>query len=188
MTQPRHVSPYPLREKVGRVLWGTVQATAFRWSWPTWYRYRAWLLRLFGARADPTCRVRRTVQITCPWNLTLEADAAVGEAARLYCLGTVRLGARSTVSQHAHLCAGSHDFTQSDMPLLRPPIVIGDDAWIAADAFVGPGVVVGPGALLGARGCAYKDLDAWVIHGGNPARALKPRPFAGRAAQSEASS
>jgi putative colanic acid biosynthesis acetyltransferase WcaF len=62
------------------------------------------------------------------------------------------------------------------MPLLRPPITIESDAWIAADAFVGPAVRVGEGAILGARGCAMQDLEPWSIYSGNPAKLVKPRP------------
>jgi len=177
VSHERHRSPYRLREKVGRVAWGVVEATAFRCSWPTWYRYRALLLRCFGAKADPRCRVRRTVHVTCPWNLTIEEDAAIGDHAILYCLGPVSLGKRSTVSQYAHLCAGTHDYTDPAlMPLVRRPISVGDDAWVAADAFVGPGVTVGTGAVLGARAVAFRDLEAWRVYVGNPAAALKDRP------------
>lgn len=173
----RHISPYTFRQKVGRMLWGVVQSTAFRCSWPTWYRYRAWLLRCFGANVAPCSRIRRTVQVTCPWNLTVKANSAVGESARLYCLGPITIGERVTISQHAHLCAGSHDYSDHvHMPLTTPKINVDNDAWIAADAFVGPGIRIGQGALLGARGCAYKDLAPWTIYGGNPARALKSRP------------
>jgi putative colanic acid biosynthesis acetyltransferase WcaF len=62
------------------------------------------------------------------------------------------------------------------MPLKRPPIEVGDDAWICADAFVGPGVSVGAGAILGARGVAMRSLDPWMVHSGNPAVAIRPRP------------
>lgn len=172
----RHHSPYTLREKVGRVLWSACEATLFRASWPTWYRYRNWLLRRFGAKVDPKANFRRTVRVTCPWNLTVGPDTSVGDHARLYCLGPVTLGERTTVSQHAHLCAGSHDHTHPDMPLLRLPITLENDVWVASDAFVGPGVTAHEGALLGARGCAFKNLDAWTVYGGNPAQALKPRP------------
>lgn len=182
----RHVSAHSARQKVGRVLWGLVEATAFRWSWPTWYRHRARLLRLFGADASPACRVRRTVRVTCPWNLSIAADAAVGEGARLYCLGRVTLKERSTVSQHAHLCAGSHDHTHPDLPLTREPIEVGADAWVAADAFVGPGVTIGAWSILGARGCAFKDLEAGWIYGGNPACRIKRREPAGSEAASSA--
>jgi putative colanic acid biosynthesis acetyltransferase WcaF len=87
----------------------------------------------------------------------------------------VTIGDRVSISQHAHLCAGTHDYDDARMPLLRPPITIGDDAWIAADAFVGPNVTVGEGAILGARGCAFSDLEPWTIYGGNPAKKIKPR-------------
>ncbi|MEM6853863.1 MAG: putative colanic acid biosynthesis acetyltransferase [Planctomycetota bacterium] len=174
--EARHVSPYRFAEKLKRLVWTVVEATAFRWTWPTWYGYRAWLLRRFGADIHPDARIRRTCRFTCPWNLKMGANTATGDRVIFYCLGPVTVGERVTISQYAHLCAGSHDFTDPVlMPLLRPPIAIEDDAWIATDAFVGPNVTVGEGALLGARGCAFKDLKPWTIYGGNPAKELKPR-------------
>jgi putative colanic acid biosynthesis acetyltransferase WcaF len=44
---------------------------------------------------------------------------------------------------------------------------------VAAEAFIGPCVSVG-NAVLGARGCAFRDLDPWMVYAGNPARALRP--------------
>jgi putative colanic acid biosynthesis acetyltransferase WcaF len=61
------------------------------------------------------------------------------------------------------------------MPLLKPPIRIEDQAWICADAFVGPGVVVGEGAVVGARAVVTKDVAAWTVVAGNPARFVKKR-------------
>lgn len=172
----RHVSPYSTREKIARLLWAIAQGTLFRWSFPTWYRWRNFLLRRFGARLHPTVHIRRTARVECPWNLSMGANSSLGDFAIAYCLGPITIGDRVSVSQYAHLCAGSHDYTKANMPLLRPPIVIGDDAWIAADAFVGPGVTVGDGAILGARGVAMKNLEPWTIHAGNPARPVRPRP------------
>jgi putative colanic acid biosynthesis acetyltransferase WcaF len=80
------------------------------------------------------------------------------------------------VSQGAHLCAGTHDYAKRSMPLVRPPIHVGDDAWICTDAFVGPKVTVGAGAILGARAVAMRSLEPWTIYAGNPAVAVRPRP------------
>ena len=171
----RHRSPYGLAEKIKRTLWSAVEATLFRCTWPTWYRYRGWMLRRFGARVHPTARVRRTVRITCPWNLSLGSGTATGDHVRFYCLGPIVIGDRVTISQHSHLCAGTHDYDHVDMPLLRLGITIHDDVWIATDAFVGPGISIGEGVLLGARACAFKNLHPWTIYGGNPARPLKDR-------------
>jgi putative colanic acid biosynthesis acetyltransferase WcaF len=61
------------------------------------------------------------------------------------------------------------------MPLLRLPITIEDDVWLAADSFVGPNVTVGESAILGARGVAMRDLDSNTIYSGNPAVIIKKR-------------
>lgn len=172
----RHVSPYSTREKIGRMLWAVAQGTIFRYSFHTWNRSRVRLLNLFGAEIHPSCTIRRTVRIECPWNLTMGRNCSLGDRAVIYCLGKVTLGDRVSVSQHAHICAGSHDFRLPDLPLLRPPITIESDVWIAADAFVGPDVTIHKGAILGARGCAFRDLDGWSIYGGNPAMKIADRP------------
>ena len=93
----------------------------------------------------------------------------------IYNLGSVRIGAKVTVSQRAHLCAGTHDASDPTMPLLKPPIEVSDQAWICADAFVGPDVQVGEGAVVGARAVAVDDVPAWTIVGGNPARPIRER-------------
>lgn len=171
----RHVSPYSMKEKIGRMLWAVVQATVFRYSFHTWNGWRAWLLRRFGATIARPVIVRRTVRVECPWNLTMGKNSCLGDRVIAYCLGRVTIGERVSVSQHAHLCAGSHDYTRVDLPLLRPPIVIEDDVWIAADAFVGPGVRVGRGSVVGARACVFKDVEGGWVYGGNPARKIKER-------------
>lgn len=171
----RHQSPYGAGEKLKRLLWALVQATLFRGSFHTMNGWRAMLLRLFGARVGKPVMIRRTVRIECPWNLTIGNNVAVGDRAMLYALGPITLGDRVTISQNAHLCAGTHDFDQPHMPLIRPPITIERDAWIAADAFVGPGITIQEGAILGARACAFSDLEPWTIYGGNPAKEIRKR-------------
>jgi putative colanic acid biosynthesis acetyltransferase WcaF len=61
------------------------------------------------------------------------------------------------------------------MPLLKPPIEIGDNAWICADAFLGPGVTIGEGAIVGARAVVTKNVPPWTIVAGNPAKFVKNR-------------
>lgn len=174
--QARYRSPYSAREKVGRLVWALIEQTLFRFSFPTWYGYRAALLRLMGARIGPQSQIRRTVHFECPWNFTCGDHCAIGDRAIIYALGPISLGNSVSISQYSHLCAGTHDFHQKTLPLLRPPIVLKDNAWLGAEAFVGPGVTMHEGALLGARASAFKDLDAWTMYAGNPARRLKERP------------
>ena len=175
MNQDRHVSPYSFSEKVWRMLWAIVQATLFRFSFHTWNGWRVFLLNSYGANVDSTCVIRRTVKIECPWNLTMGRNSCLGDEAIVYCLGKITIGKRVSISQYAHLCAGTHDYNQEEMPLLRPPITIEDDVWLAADSFVGPNVTVGEGAILGARTVAMRDIDSWTVYSGNPAVIVRTR-------------
>jgi putative colanic acid biosynthesis acetyltransferase WcaF len=175
--QKRLQSPWSTREKIGRMLWSIVQASIFRLSFHNWYGLRNALLRMFGAKLGRDVRFRRTAKIEIPWNLDFADGVTIGDHVILYSLGMIRIGARSFVSQYGHLCAGTHDATRSDYPLVLAPISIGEDVWIAADAFVGPGITIGDRAILGARASAFSDLPPDMICVGNPAKPIKPREF-----------
>ncbi len=167
VTANRKQRDWSYRALLGRVLWGLCQPL-FRFSPRVFWGWRVWLLRAFGAQIGADVHIYPTVRITIPWHLKIGDQAAIGDRAILYALGRIEVGARATVSQHAHLCAGSHDLTDASRPLLREPIRIGSDAWVCADAFVGAGVRIGDAAVLGARAVAMKDLPARMTGIGNP--------------------
>jgi putative colanic acid biosynthesis acetyltransferase WcaF len=173
----RHQSPWTVRQRIGRLAWGIVERTLFRYSPQPAYGWRALLLRLFGAKLGEHVKIRPTVHIEVPWHLKMGDHSAVGDHAILYSLGFITLGQYVTVSQYAHLCAGTHDTRTRAMTLIRPPITLGDDVWIAADAFVGPGVTIGDRTILGARASAFDDLPSDVVAVGTPAKPIKARDF-----------
>ncbi len=130
------------------------------------------MLRLFGASVGSGARIYPTVSIIIPWNLTIGDEATIGDRVILYALGSIAIGARVTISQGSHLCAGTHDYRKADFPLLKRPIAIGEGAWICADAFIGPDVTIGKYAIVGARAVAMRDVAARTIVAGNPARII----------------
>lgn len=137
------------------------------------YRWRAFLLRVFGAKIGGHTTIRRTAKVYIPWNLSMGDWSSLGDHTIVYSLGQITIGDRTSVSQYAHLCAGTHDYRRKDMPLLCPPITIGDDCWIATDAFVGPGVTIGDRSVIGARSSVYKDIPPGKVAVGNPAKPIK---------------
>jgi len=170
----RAARKYDIGEMVRRVLWG-VGFYLFRYSPRLLYGWRRGLLRAFGASVGKNVRIHPSATIYFPWTFSIGDWSSIGEDAMIYNLGPVTIGEKVTVSQRAHLCAGTHDASDPTMPLLKPPIEIGDQAWICADAFVGPDVTVGKGAVVGARAVAVDDVDDWTIIAGNPARVVKER-------------
>lgn len=162
------------KELAGRVLWAAA-LPLFRLSPRPFWGWRRFLLRAFGAEVGRAVNVFPSVKIAIPWNLSLGDECALGDMANLYSLGQIRVGARATISQGAHLCAGTHDWRDPSMPLLKPPIDIGDDAWVCADAFVGPGVCIGVRVIVGARAVVMKDVAPDLIVAGNPAQVIGER-------------
>jgi putative colanic acid biosynthesis acetyltransferase WcaF len=175
--QNRRARKYSPGEMIRRVLWIFVQPL-FRFSPRPCFGWRRFLLRCFGAKIGRNVHAYPSAMIYFPWNLEAGDQSAIGEYAFIYNLGRVTIGARATISHRAHLCAGTHDHTRPDFPLLRPPIAIGTDAWVCADACVGPGVAVGEGAIVGAGAVVMKDVKPWMIVIGNPARVIKRREIA----------
>ena len=170
----RNRQPYSRWELLRRILWMLCQPL-FRFSPRPCFGWRRWLLRRFGARVGQHVNMYGSSVIYMPWNLTIGDWSSLGEHAFIYNLGPVTIGSRATISGRAHLCAGTHDHTDPSMPLMKPPIIIKDQAWICADAFVGPGVTVGQGAVVAARAVVVKDIEPWSIVAGNPARRIKQR-------------
>jgi putative colanic acid biosynthesis acetyltransferase WcaF len=166
---------FSLANRIYRLTWMMTWALLASWTPPPLHRWRAFLLRLFGARVAPGVHVYGSARIWSPANLTLGRRAGVGPRAILYSMGPITIDEYVVISQGAHICAGTHDVGDAHFQLQARPIHIGTRAWIAAEAFVGPGVTVGAGAVLGARACAMRDLDPWTIYSGNPAQAIRPR-------------
>lgn len=171
----RRISPFSLGHRMHRLVWAAAWMALAKWTPRPCHGWRRIVLLAFGARIDRTARVYGGVDIWWPRNLRLEAHASIAPRAICYNVAPIVLGEHSTVSQGAHLCTATHDVDDPKMPLRSQPIHILRNAWVAADAFVGPGVTVGEGAVLGARGVAFKDLAAWTIYAGNPARPLRRR-------------
>lgn len=170
-----HVSSWSKKEKIGRAVWMILGRPLFRCSFHNWYGYRRRLLRLFGAKIGEGTCIRPTCHVEIPWHIEIGRDCLIGDHSILYSLGQITIGDRVMISQYAHLCGGTHDHNKAALPLLRTPITIESDAWIAADSYVGPNVTVRRGAVLGARSSAFKDLPAWTVCIGNPARPVKQR-------------
>lgn len=170
----RKQRPYSRREYLGRCFWAVAQLF-FRMSPRTWFGWRRFILRLFGAKVSVGANVYPSAKIYLPWNLTLGENCSVGEWALVYNLGPVKIGDRSTVSHRAHLCAGTHNYRAATLPLIRSSISIGPEAWICSDAFIGPDVKVGEGSIVGAGSVVIRDVGPWEIVRGNPAEFIKWR-------------
>ena len=174
----RNAVKYTPSEQVRRLVWFALQPF-FRWSPRPFFFWRSFLLRSMGARIGKNVHIYGSAVIYFPWRLFIGNNSSIGEGAIVYNLGPVTIGDNATISQRAHICAGTHDYTRSDMRLEKPPVTIGNQVWICSEAFIGPGVVVEEAAVVAARAVVVNKVEAWTVVGGNPAKFIKKRLIVG---------
>jgi putative colanic acid biosynthesis acetyltransferase WcaF len=169
-----------LGNRIVRTIWGIAYILLFRVTPRPLHAWRACVLRCFGARIGKDTRIYPDCRIWAPWNLRCDDVATIGSEAEIYNVALVHLQHHAIVSQQAYLCGAAHDLDDPAFPMVAAPIVLGPYSWVCARASVQAGVSLGEGAVLALGSVATTDLAPWTIHGGIPARAIKPRP---RAAQ-----
>ncbi|HEX8916047.1 MAG TPA: hypothetical protein VF796_27110 [Humisphaera sp.] len=166
-------APYSVRERLTRMLWAGLNLTV--WKLPRAWALRRALLRAFGAKLGRHVTFRASVTVVHPWLLDVGEWTTIGDRVTIYNLGPVRIGSHTTLSQDTYVCAGTHDYQISFLPLVRSPVTIGSGVWVAAQCFIGPGVTIGDNVMVGARSVVAKDLPPNVVAAGHPARPIKPR-------------
>lgn len=170
---------FTLGNRLARVAWGLCWLVLARWTPPPLHRWRAMILRAWGARIGKGARVHASVRIWLPRNLEIGAQSLIGPGALLYNQGRITIGERVVISQRAHVCASTHSVSDPHFQLLLRPITIASDCWVAAEAFVGPGVTMAEWSVLAARGALFENAEPWGIYRGNPAVKIKQRQLQG---------
>lgn len=163
------------RNKIARKFWSFASLLLFRpFSGKPFNKWRNIILRMFGAKIGSGSVVYASVRILAPWNLIIGEQSAIGPYVDLH-IDKIIIGSKVTISQNSYLCSGSHDVSSLNLPFISAPIVIEDYVWVGADSFIMMGVKIGEGAIVGARSAVFKDVESWMIVGGNPAKVIKRR-------------
>lgn len=173
---PGHLS---FRNKAKRAIWNIACSIFFRpFGTGLFRRWRILILRLFGANVSFGANVYASSKIWAPWNLRMKKGACLGPHTICYNQAIVEMEENATLSQYSYLCTAGHETDKTNTAsegLITAAITIGKDAWIGTRAFIGMGVEIGEGAIIGATASVYKDVEAWTIVGGNPAKFIKKR-------------
>ena len=166
---------FTLMNRVRRALWGFTYSLFFYCSPRSAFKWRAFLLRLFGAKLGLGCHIYPKSVIWAPWNLICEDVVAISDDAIIYNPSIITLSSHCTISQEAYLCGATHDYNNPFFPLISAPIHIGAYSWICARATVLMGITVSEGAVLGISSLATHNLDPWTVYAGIPAKKIKER-------------
>ena len=105
--------------------------------------------------------------------------SGIGVNARIN--GMCTIGRHVMMGTDVVILTRNHNFQRTDIPMMEQgfeeerPVVIGDDVWICDRVIILPGVTVGNGSILAAGAVVTRDVPAYAIVGGSPARIIKMR-------------
>ncbi|HKU28106.1 MAG TPA: acyltransferase [Candidatus Sulfotelmatobacter sp.] len=142
---------------------------------------KSYYLRVvFGARIG-----RRVVYYPGIWiftgrNLTVGDDVDFAHGVLVTTGGGLQIGSRTLIGYGARILTSNHRIPPVPERIFdaghdEAPVVIGSDVWIGSNAIVLPGVTIGEGAVIAAGSVVTKDVAAWSIVGGVPAKTIRMR-------------
>ena len=73
------------------------------------------------------------------------------------------------------LLCGNHNYKKSTFDLIIRDIALEQGVWIGARSIVGPGVTCCSHSVLSVGSVTHKDLEAYKIYQGNPAKEIRNR-------------
>lgn len=79
----------------------------------------------------------------------------------------------SILCHRRDLSTYKHGDNAADLPYIYAPVTIRRGAQIGMGTIIMPGVTIGEGAIVGAHAVVSKDIPAWTVAVGNPAKVIK---------------
>lgn len=107
--------------------------------------------------------------------------SALGHDTELLCWqANVFIGRNVRIAAEVYIVTSNHAYELADVAIieqgyLHQDVTIEDDVWIGRRAIILPGVTIGKGAIIGAAAVVTKDIPAYAVAAGVPAKVVKQR-------------
>lgn len=128
-------------------------------------KLRPSIMRKMGCKVGKGCFIGDNVRIDLGHAdmITLEDGVSIAGGSRLLC----------HQRDFSNYCVGD-DYNK--LGYVIKPIILKKGCLIGMESFVLPGVTIGEGAIVGAGSLVTKDIPAWTVATGRPAKVVKQIP------------
>ncbi|QYX34017.1 acyltransferase [Sphaerospermopsis torques-reginae ITEP-024] len=124
-------------------------------------------------------------------------DCYIGEGTRIRSANSIKIGNQVAISDNVTIYdTDAHSLNHilrhkefvevviinnlikdaKELDVKSAPVIIEDHVWIGFNAAILKGVTIGKGAIIGASSVVTKDVEAFTIVAGNPAKVIKKLP------------
>lgn len=130
--------------------------------------------RLTGKRIDSSFRMFPPFYTDFGKNIMVGRDVFINSGCHFQDQGGITIGDGSMIGHNVVLATINHDLS----PLKHrenhyAPVIIEDHVWIGSNATILPGVTVGRWSVVAAGAVVTKNVEAYTIVGGVPAREIR---------------
>lgn len=113
-------------------------------------------------------------------SIRVDENVFIGPYTTIYGHGGVRIGKDSLIAMQCRILSSEHTIPPKNIcirsqPNILLPVNIGADVWLGAGVTVLGGVTIGDGCVVGAGAVVTKDLPAYSVAVGVPAKIIRNR-------------
>jgi maltose O-acetyltransferase len=114
------------------------------------------------------------------YDIEIGSNSGIGINASLESSGRISIGENVMMGPDVVILTRNHKHDDITKPMgiqgyTPAPVIIEDDVWIGTRVIILPGVRIGRSSIIGAGAVVTKDVPAYSISAGNPARVVKKR-------------
>ena len=97
----------------------------------------------------------------------------------IYSSQKIIIGSDCMIAPFVYLVDSNHSSKRSDLMNLQPnvtsPIIIENDVWLGANSTILSGVTIKQGAIVASGSIVNRDIEAYEIYAGSPAKKIGER-------------
>lgn len=105
--------------------------------------------------------------------ISIADRAALNSFTKLFGHGGIQIGEETQIGPGSLITTTDHDYYDHNLKTIFRQVTIGDRVWLGANVTVLPGVTIGDYAVIGAGAVVNRDIPAYALAVGVPAKVIK---------------
>lgn len=139
---------------------------------------RLWFYRkIMNFKIEKGSHVFMGCHFDCSGNLIIGKNSVINANCRFDVRGTIKIGENVSISSDVIILTADHDMDTINMQGRDRKVILEDYVWVGTRAMIMPGVTIGRGAVVAAGAVVTKNVEAFKVVAGVPAKVIKERVF-----------
>lgn len=157
------------------VYWGRLLGATWVGSWPSHTLRNAFYRSVLGICLPRDSIIYWKARFFGHSGLSIGHHSIIGDGAFLDMRNGITIGDHVNIASEVRIWTAEHDIESLSLATTGGAVVISDRAFLGSRVTVLPGVTIGEGTVVGAGAVVTKDLPAWTVCFGTPARPVRER-------------